>query len=209
MINVKTFKVGYLATNCYVITDKDTGKAAVVDAGAKSAELLEYIKEIGAENLEYILLTHGHFDHIMFVPELKRITGAKVVISKEDAPFLYDSSLNLSANFRLKTEDVSADITLSNGDCLVLGNTKLVFISTPGHTVGSGCFVSEKDKIIFSGDTLFKCSMGRTDFVTGDEQAMFASLKKLSRLNGDYKVYPGHNEPTTLEYERNFNPYMR
>lgn len=209
MINVDIIPVGHLSTNCYIVTDLSTGRKAVVDPGYKSGELLKKIEKSGKDTFDYILLTHGHFDHIWFAEEVKALTGAKIVISVEDAPFLTDSMLNLSAGFGFRSfPKISADITLSNGDKLMLGESEFTFLSTPGHTVGSGCFVFFSDRIIFSGDTLFKLSMGRTDFVTGNPLDMQKSLKKLAGLSGDFKVFPGHGETTTLEYERKNNPYV-
>lgn len=209
MISVKTFPVGHLGTNCYIVTDENTNRKAVIDPGYKSSELLKFIEESDKNSFDYILLTHGHFDHIWFAEEIKTLTGAKVVVSSKDASFLSDGFLNLSASFGFRSFPViSCDITLNNGDTLFIGDTELTFLSTPGHTVGSGCYVSFEDKVIFSGDTLFKLSMGRSDFATGNQNELFASLKKLANLQGDFAVYPGHGEATTLEFERNNNPYV-
>lgn len=209
MINVETFPVGHLETNCYIITDEKTNRKAIIDPGYKSAELVKRIEEVGKDTFDYILLTHGHFDHIWFTEELRALTGAKVVISQSDAPFLTDGVLNLAATFGFKNfPQISHDVTLNNGDTLMLGETELTFISTPGHTVGSGCYISFADKVIFSGDTLFKLSMGRTDFVTGNRFELYSSLCKLANLQGDFIVYPGHGEATSLEYERKNNPYV-
>lgn len=209
MINVETFLVGHLATNCYIITDINTGRRAVVDPGYKSADLIKRIEELGKDTFDYILLTHGHFDHILFTEDVRALTGAKVVISEKDAPFLSDGMLNLSAAFGFRSFPViQSDITLHDGDTLKLGETELTFLHTPGHTVGSGCYVSFADSIIFSGDTLFKLSMGRTDFVTGNATEMQNSLRRLAKLQGDFTVYPGHNDATSLEYERKNNPYV-
>lgn len=209
MITIETFIVGHIATNCYIITDTATNRRAVVDPGYKSAELTNRIKELGTDTFDYILLTHGHFDHIWFASGIRELTGAKIVISEDDAPFLTDGSLNLSANFGLRNiSDLTADVTLKDGDHLMLGNTCIKFIRTPGHTIGSGCYVSFEDKIVFSGDTLFKLSMGRTDFVTGNEAEIMKSLNRLASLEGDFDVLPGHGDKTTLDYERKNNPYV-
>ena len=209
MITIETFIVGHIATNCYIITDTATNRRAVVDPGYKSAELTNRIKELGTDTFDYILLTHGHFDHIWFAIGIRELTGAKIVISEDDAPFLTDGSLNLSANFGLRNiSNLSADVTLKDGDYLMLGNTCIKFIRTPGHTIGSGCYVSFEDKIVFSGDTLFKLSIGRTDFVTGNEAEIKKSLNRLASLEGDFDVLPGHGDKTTLDYERKNNPYV-
>lgn len=208
MISVKTYSVGALGTNAYVITDCDTNYTAVIDPGNTSVELTNALNEIGKENIKYILLTHGHFDHIGAVQEYKEMFDAKVVISKLDEPFLSDNNLNLSAQFLRGLEPVKADITLDDEDTVSLGNTNIRFILTPGHTCGSGCFVCEEDKLIFSGDTLFYHSVGRTDFPTGNPTTLISSLGKLNLLQGDYKVFPGHDRSSTLSEERTHNPYF-
>ena len=209
MISVETFLVGFLGTNCYIVTDESTNRRAVVDPGYKCPELVKRIQELGTDTFDYILLTHGHFDHIWYTEEIRSLTGAKVVISKGDEPFLTDGNLNLSTAFGFRHFPViSSDIVLENGDKIKLGNTELTLLSTPGHTIGSSCFISFEDNVIFSGDTLFRLSMGRTDFATGDANELSNSLEKLAALQGDFKIYPGHNEVTTLDFERKNNPYV-
>lgn len=206
MINIKNLVLGQLQVNCYVIEDVDTGYIAIVDPGDSSTVLSKLITE-KSDKIKYILLTHGHFDHIGYAKELKSLTNAKVVISKTDEPFLSDGSLNLSLMFFGKSlPPVTADITLTDGDELILGNTAIKFIATAGHTAGSGCYIA--DNSIFTGDTLMKLSMGRTDFPTSSNSDMLASLKKLYNLNQNYTVYPGHGGTSTLEYERKYNPYF-
>ena len=208
MIDVKSFPVGYMGTNAYVITDKDTGDVALVDPGSTDSALSEYIDSV-SDNIKYILLTHGHFDHIGGAGEYADKHDAKIVISSLEEDFLTDNNLNLSCMFFRPLDPIKADITLNDGDILTLGNTAFKFIHTPGHTKGSGCFVFEADRAIFSGDTLFFSSMGRTDFPTGDPLTMLTSLRRLRDLEGDYKVYPGHDRTTTLSRERDSNPYLR
>lgn len=208
MIDIQVFPVGALGTNAYVITDKETGKAAVIDPGVADKKLTEALDAIGEDNLEYVLLTHGHFDHIGGVSEYEQKYGPQIVISELDAPFLSDNSLNLSCKLYRGLTPVYADITLKDGDIVTLGNTKLKFMLTPGHTQGSGCFISEEDRVIFSGDTLFYRSVGRSDFVTSNPDDLLKSLKKLANLQGNYRVLPGHDMETSLEDERAYNPYL-
>lgn len=206
MINIKNLVLGQLQVNCYFIEDAETGNIAVVDPGDNSNNLSKLIVE-KSDKIKYILLTHGHFDHIGYAKELKNLTNAQVVISKIDEPFLSDGNLNLSLPFFGRSvPTVTADITLNDGDEIMLGNTVIKYISTPGHTAGSGCYIA--DNAIFTGDTLMKLSMGRTDFPTSSNTDMLASLKKLYNLNQNYTVCPGHGGTSTLDYERKYNPYL-
>lgn len=206
-IDVKCTVVGVMQENCYIVTDKATGLIALVDTGAVSVTLKNFVKQ-NSDKIKYILLTHGHFDHIGYASKVKEETNAKVVISKEDESFLCDSNYNLSVMAMGEAVDeVSADIILNDGDKLMLGETEITFMLTPGHTKGSGCYII--DNCIFSGDTLMRLSIGRTDFPTGDISNMEISLKRLANLKGDYNVFSGHGDFTTLNYERQNNPYMR
>ena len=209
MIEVKTFTVGAIGTNCYVVTDKDSGETLVVDPGDTSVALMSALEKAGEENIKYILLTHGHYDHIKSAKMLSDKYGADIVLGEKEEPFLYDENLNL-ARFLGCTNytPFSADILLTQGDKLSLGETEFEFIETPGHTSGSGCYIFREDKIIFSGDTLFRGSVGRTDFPDGNPLEIIKSLKRIKELRGDYKVYPGHNSATTLDYERQTNMFM-
>lgn len=204
MLDVKCNVFGSLENNCYLITDRATGKSALVDCTEDSEKMRKFIS--GAD-LEYILLTHGHYDHIGGVSALSASTGAKVVISREDEPMLTSSRASLAAFTGAIHTDAHADITVSDGDKIQLGESTISVISTPGHTPGGVCYLCD-DKI-FSGDTLFFCSCGRTDFPGGSFNQIVASLNKLASLNGNYKVYPGHDRETSLDFERANNPYMK
>lgn len=209
MLKVKSLPVGMLMTNCYVITDEASGMSAVIDPGELSPALDDILTKIGYETIKYIILTHGHYDHIGGTNDILNMSGCKaeVAVCADDIPLLSDNYLNLSELFTdAPLKSVKADIALNDGDIITLGECNLRVMQTPGHTRGSVCLIG--DGIIFSGDTLFMLSMGRTDFPTGSSKQLMASLKRLSELEGDYIVYPGHNDRTTLSYERKNNPYV-
>lgn len=206
-ITVEKLVLGDIATNTYIVTENDTSECAVIDPAVDSEELRS---KLGGKNVKYILLTHGHFDHIMGAKAVKELTGAAVVIHKDDENCLSDE--NASA-FALQYPDsvqpkITADILTADGDKIVLGNSEIKVMHTPGHTKGGCCYIFEEDRIIFSGDTLFRLSAGRTD-LGGNAREILRSLSDLAELPGDYRVYPGHESETTLEYERQNNRYMR
>lgn len=196
--------VGGIGTNCYIVSGEDTGKAAVIDPGDEAERILSLLKEHGL-TLTHILLTHGHFDHILAVPELKAATGAPVVVQEDDAPCLTDPRLSLGSPLRVRTA-VPADIRAADKSEFASGTLRFVYLHTPGHTRGSCVILCEN--AMFSGDTLFKGGCGRCDFPGGDYGMMLRSLKRLRDLPGDYRVYPGHGPSTTLEEERINNAYM-
>ena len=189
--------------NCYALTVGD--EIALIDVGTATNEIIDFVKS-NSEKIKYILLTHDHFDHIGGVETVLKYCNAKVCIHKMDTSGLVDSSFSLCGMVGLSQPTISPDISLDNGDELPLGDTKIKVIHTPGHTDGSVCYLI--DDVLFSGDTLFFESVGRTDFVTGDSAQLMASLKKIVALSGVSKVYTGHGEPTTLEHERKHNFFI-
>ncbi|MCQ2471760.1 MAG: MBL fold metallo-hydrolase [Clostridia bacterium] len=206
-MKIESAQVGLLGTNFYVITDEKTGVSAAVDPGSDYSEIGSLVKD---KNIKYILLTHGHFDHIFGVAELKKQTGAQIVIGELDAENLYNAERN-SAGMRLpfKVEPTEADVIVKEGDELSVGNIKINVIETPGHTEGSVCYILPEEKVIFSGDTLFYHSIGRTDFSTSVPEKMNASLKKLASLDGNFEVFTGHGDSTDLDEERLNNYFLR
>ena len=196
-----TLILGAIATNCYVL--EDAGEQAVIDPAMPAQELLDLVDSLGGK-LKYILLTHGHFDHILGVAALKkRYPEAVIAIHPADADCLHDPQKSLLArHFSGAAESASADKLLRDEESLPFGAGALRVLFTPGHTPGSVCYLWEDDKRIFSGDTLFCDGYGRVDFPGGSLTTLRHSLQRLGSLPGDWRVYPGHEEETTLARER-------
>ena len=205
-MKLKILPIGNIGANCYVLTDEESGDTAVIDPGWLTEALKAAVDGV---TVRYILLTHGHFDHICGVYDLHAYTGAPVAIHEADADCLFDARRSLADQSEYPFKPLHADILLHDGDVLQLGNKSIKVMHTPGHTQGGVCFICEADRMIFSGDTLFRSTVGRTDFEGGSMSQIIESIERLRNLDGDYDVYPGHNRQTTLEHERTRNIYMR
>lgn len=202
-MEIEIVRLGLIQTNCYLIkTDK---AAVVIDPGFERENVLKFLKD-NADKQRLILLTHGHFDHIGGAALLRKQTGTKIGIGKLDAPALSDKSLNLADKFRMNLEPFSPDYTYEEGDEIVVGDIVFKVIFTPGHTVGGVSYLS--GNCLFSGDTLFNCSVGRTDFPGGDVKWLQNSIGKLFDLPDNTEVYPGHGEITTIGFERENNMFV-
>lgn len=204
-MKIHNLQLGELRSNCYIV-ETAPGQCVAIDIGGDSRLLLNYL-QMKHLKLNKILLTHGHYDHMGGVAEVKEQTGAEVYIHSDDANMLESSSASLAAAMSIMPfKPVNQYISISD-DCYIAdGDVTFRVIHTPGHTKGSVCYVC--GETIFSGDTLFCCSIGRTDFPGGSMTEMRQSLSKLIQLEGDYKICPGHNETSTLNYERINNPYL-
>lgn len=206
MINIKCFVIGMIGTNCYLIGDEATGELAVIDPADHSDALIKEIDDRGGK-LAYILLTHGHYDHITGAAELCERYHPTVCASEKEVMLIAEPGYNLSKNHGIAIKPFTVDRPLADGEVIKLGESEIRFLLTPGHTMGSGCYIV--DDCIFSGDTLFCTSVGRTDFPTSSMRDMMRSVQRLKDLDGDYDVYPGHDIFTTLDRERKYNPYMQ
>ncbi len=191
---------GPLRVNTYFLVNEETLECVIIDSGENYKKIQQTINENGF-NLKAVFLTHAHFDHAGNAKKLQD-DGAKIYVGEKDFDKLLNNQ-NLASDFGRKFEYLTADFKLYDGQEIDIIGLKIKVISTPGHTDGSLTFLV--DDMLFTGDTLFLGSVGRTDFVTGDKNAMISSVKKLFALNGDYKVFPGHDEFTTLEHERKYN----
>ena len=195
---IKTLPVGQLETNCYVVTDEAALRCAVIDPGDESNTILDYLEE-NHLRCEAILLTHGHFDHVGAVAAVAEETGAKVYMCR------WDDLHGLEAHLPFTLPAGGA--YYGEGDVVEVGSLRFEVIATPGHTPGSVCL--RCGEALFTGDTLFRGSCGRTDLPGGSMEEELQSLKKLCLLPGDYEVYPGHMDATTLDRERTLNYYCR
>ena len=190
---------GPLNVNTYFLVN-DFSQAVVIDSGENYKKIKQVSEQYGF-TIKAVLLTHAHFDHAGNAKKLQD-DGAKIYISKIDAPKLLNDD-NLGCDFGRKFDYLTADFTFNDGDELNICDIKIKVILTPGHTDGSACFMV--DNSLFTGDTLFYGSVGRTDFKSGNREQMVSSIKKLFKLDGDFTVYPGHDGFTTLERERKYN----
>jgi glyoxylase-like metal-dependent hydrolase (beta-lactamase superfamily II) len=202
---IKKISLGVYYTNCYIVSDKIGGEAFIIDPAGEFEKIDKIINE-NTFDLKYIILTHGHGDHIGAVEELREKYNCQILINKNDKHMLEDSKMNLTYRMGKKIE-ISPDKTFVDNDILNVGSLKLKFIHTPGHSEGSSCILVEN--ILFSGDTLFKNSIGRTDLVGGDRKKIISSIKKkLLILPTDVIVHPGHGESTTINNEIIKNPFF-
>lgn len=197
---VKNMVLGMIMTNCYIAYNDVVKEAFIVDPADSADEIQLKITELGVKPVA-ILLTHGHFDHIGAVDELRDKYKIKVYVY-EDEKDVMTSDANLASMIG-KRMSVEADEYLRDLQTIIIGGEKIQVIHTPGHTKGSCCFYLPDEKVLFSGDTMFCQSFGRTDFPTGSMSQLISSIKnRLLKLDDDVKVYPGHNEETKIGFER-------
>lgn len=207
-MEIKRIVAGPLEVNTYLLVDGEQRRGAVIDPGTATRELLQAVADAQRDGVVFthILLTHGHFDHVGGVEKVKQLTGAQVAIHSGDAPMLTEPQLNLSQGFGFSVRAVPADLLLEDGQTLTVGGTTLRVLHTPGHSPGGVCYVMNHH--IFSGDTLFCRSVGRTDFPGSYAPDLRASLQKLRALEENAVVHPGHGPQTTLDEEKAENPYL-
>ena len=196
MLTLHTLPLGAYQTNCYILHQEASSSCVVIDPGYTPEVILDFLAGKGL-TLEAILLTHGHFDHVGAVRDLAAETGCRVWLNPDD----------LSMPPKLTAGPLYYTDTYSEGDTISPAGISFQVLSTPGHTPGSVCLIAEN--FLFSGDTLFAGSCGRTDLPGGSTRAIRESLRRLAALPQDYSVHPGHGESTTLAWEKQYNPYMK
>jgi glyoxylase-like metal-dependent hydrolase (beta-lactamase superfamily II) len=199
-MQIKTYPLGEIGTNCYFVGDETTGKGCIIDPGDEAPRLLQLWEAFGF-GLSAVLVTHGHYDHTTALPAVaQEYPNVPIYIHQVDVceggrPAFYQCDHQPKMQY------------IKDGDVIAVGNLRFTVLETPGHTPGGIVFKGEGS--LFTGDTLFAGSCGRVDFPGGDWGQMCASLRRLAALEGDYKVYPGHEYTTTLQRERQSNPYIR
>ena len=207
-ISITSLTVGELAVNCWLAANEDTKEALVIDPGDEADRIRTFAEQKGWE-IRYILLTHGHSDHMAGVEALREATGAPVCALREEEVLLLDARTNLSVFINHRPITVQADEFLDDGQKLTLCGIPLQVFHTPGHTPGGCCFYCQEAGSLFSGDTLFQGSVGRSDFPGGSMSELVRSVReKLLILPEETAVYPGHGERTTIGYEKKYNPYL-
>ena len=204
---IKSFIVGIVSTNCYVLHQEGSNECILIDPGEISMELTGYLADHKLQ-ITAILLTHGHFDHIIGVPKLRSLYTIPVYAGSEEQKLLMDPHLNKTAVYggAIALEDC---VYVADQDVITLAGFKVRVIHTPGHTIGSVCYYLEEEHVLFTGDTLFREEVGRTDLPTGNYQQLLSSLQEvLMLLPDETKVYPGHERDSSIGHERHYNPYV-
>lgn len=207
-MKIQNFVLGMVGTNCYLVVNEEEKQCILIDPAVYSGEIAEQIRREGLD-LRAILLTHGHFDHIMGIDGFrKEFPEIPVYAHREEEALLKDASMNASLEFG-RQYTFSGAAYAEDGDMLDLAGMQFQVIHTPGHTIGGCCYYLQEEKVLFSGDTLFRESIGRTDFPTGNGGQLMRSIReKLFILPEETAVYPGHMERTTIGDEKKYNPYF-
>lgn len=202
--------VGYLGTNCYLVKNDETGEGFIIDPGYDDGKIKEAVNKLAMKPVA-VLLTHGHFDHILAVDRMRELyEGISVYIGENETDIVETPELNCSVSIMRRPKATHADVTVSDNEILSIAGFDIETIHTPGHTKGSVCYYLKSQKALFSGDTLFAGSVGRTDFPTGDGYVLIESIRnRLATLPGDTAVYPGHGDSTTIEAEVACNPFLQ
>lgn len=207
-MKVETYVIGIVSVNCYLVSNEETKECFLVDPGAYDEAIVDHIKKDGLK-MQAILLTHGHFDHIMGIDGFLREFPVPVYACGEEEALLNDITLNVSKRV-CDGYTFSGAAYLKDGEKLNLIGEEITMFHTPGHTAGGCCYYIPAEGVLFAGDTLFRRSVGRSDFPTGDGEALVQSIReKLLCLPDETKVFPGHMGVTTIGEEREYNPFCK
>lgn len=204
---IKCLSLGAYQANCYIVIDEETRECAIFDPGDEPDVIIRLLSENNVK-VKYILLTHGHLDHTGAADEVRYYTNAPIAINRKDEEFMLKGTPLFNLINKGNLQHKNADIYLQEGDSFKIGKEEIKCIETPGHSPGGVCFVVGNN--IFTGDTLFQNSIGRTDFAGGDYATLISSIKnKLLSLEDDMIIYPGHGNNSTIGYERLNNYYLK
>lgn len=207
MMKIEKFVIGVLGTNCYIVRNEESRACFLIDPAVCKPELVGHIRREGLE-MQAILLTHGHFDHIMGIDGFLKEFSVPVYACAEEETLLNNAQFNASAQYASPYTFSGAEY-VKDGQTLSIAGMEIQVIHTPGHTRGGCCYYLPEEGVLFSGDTLFCGCVGRTDFPTGSQSQLIRSIQdKLLPLPDETKVYPGHMEETTIGYEKQYNPYI-
>ena len=201
-MRIKAYKNGLLGSNTYLVWDEESSEAMIVDCGNDPRDITPLVKEAGLD-VRYVVLTHGHYDHADYIEDYAfYFPNAKTVCHEAEVSVMNDPDANVSALLGLEREYLEPDMTVDEGDVLMIGKKEFAVISTPGHTPGSICLYCEEERVMFTGDTLFVRGVGRTDFKYGSGAELLRSLRRLSKMDGEITFYSGHGDEGKLKYER-------
>lgn len=207
-MKIEKYVVGIIGTNCYLVINEETKEAVLIDPGAYPLKIRNAVKEAGLK-IKAVLLTHAHFDHIMGLDDVRKEFQVPVYVEEADLNMMTDGSRNLSVNYVNGGYQYKGATPVKDGQILEIAGMQFKVIHTPGHTPGGCCYYMEKEGVLFSGDTLFQASVGRSDFPGGSASELVRSVReKLLALPDETHVYPGHMDETTIGYERRHNPFV-
>ena len=207
-MKIENFVLGPVGTNCYIVSNEETKECFLVDMAACPPELVSHIKNLGL-TVKAVLLTHGHFDHIMGLDRFLEEFPVPVYACAAEKELLESAQLNSSSGMLGQPYTFHGAQYVKDGDLLEIAGMKIQVIQTPGHSIGGCCYYIADEQTLFSGDTLFRASIGRTDLPTGSMGALVRSVtEKILVLPDETRVYPGHMEETTVGYEKKYNPFL-
>lgn len=207
-MRIETRVTGFIEENCYFVAHPASRETVVIDPGDDAPRLLARLRELGGIVVAY-LLTHGHVDHLSALADLCSVFPAPIHVHPRDAAWCFSEKNALPGLYSAPAMPQSPIVSAPEGAVFEIAGARWSVIETPGHTPGGICWLLEDDRALFSGDTLFRGSVGRTDLPGGDPRDLTRSLRKLAALDGDWTVYPGHGDPTTIGHEKRHNYFMR